>query len=96
MKHISRREFSRLAVVGAAAAPLAGALFQASKASADEPAAPTMKPALTEEQQKKLGEEVARRERDRGELRGHTLPYGGEPAFVFHVRVAPRRSRGRS
>ena len=96
MRHISRREFSRLAVVGAAAAPLVGASFQTSKPSPDEPAAPAMKLALTEDQQKKLGEEMARRERDMGELRGHTLPYGGEPAFVFRVRAAPRRSRGRS
>lgn len=96
MKRISRREFSILAVVGAAAAPLAGVSLQTPKPSADEPAVPAMKPALTEEQQKKLAEEVARRERDTAEMRGHTLPYGAEPAFVFRVRVAPRRPVGRS
>lgn len=91
MKRMSRREFGRLAAVGAVGVPLArmGAHELAPAQSSSPQTAP--KPTLTAEQEKKLQEEVAKRAEDLGPLRDHTLPYSLEPAFLFRARSAPRR-----
>ena len=92
MKRISRREFNLLAVAGAAvAAPLGTAGASPSRAG-QEPTPdekPKKKPALTTEQEKKVEEEVAKREEQLGAIRNRTLPYGLEPAFVFQVKAIP-------
>jgi hypothetical protein len=92
MKRISRRDFHRLAVVGAVATPLAGipgAAFAQEQATEAKLGA---KPVLTPEQTKKVQEAVAKRDEQLAGMRGHTLPYGLEPAFIFRARAATRRA----
>jgi hypothetical protein len=97
MNPITRREFHLLAAAGAiagaaATAPMAQAspLFpEASQTQTTAPKPPT-KLLLTAEQEKKVQEAIAEREQDIAVLRNRTLPYGLEPAFVFHVRSAGR------
>ena len=91
MKQISRREFHRLAAMGAVSGALAHASPQASQAQTATPKPPT-KVLLTAEQEKKVGEEVADRDQNMVGLRSRTLPYSLEPAFVFHARAVQRRS----
>jgi hypothetical protein len=92
MKRISRREFSRLAIAGAAAAPLAGATLQEPEAQTVLAKPAATKPALTADEEKRVEEAVAEREKGMAEMRAHTLPYGLEPAFLFRVRTPARRA----
>ena len=93
MKRISRREFNLLAVAGAAVvAPLSTTYALASRVGQEPSAAdakPKARPALTAEQAKKVEEEIGKREEQMASIRGRTLPYGLEPAFVFHVQATP-------
>ena len=95
MKRISRREFSRLAIAGAAAAPLAGATLQKPEGQTLMAKPTAMKPSLTPDEEKKVEEAVAEREKGMAEMRAHTLPYGLEPAFLFRVRTPARRAAAR-
>ena len=102
MSRISRREFHRLAAVGAIAGVAAATpLAQASAHSPEAPPSQTATPKpptkllLTSEQEKKVQEKIAEREQDIATLRNRTLPYNLEPAFVFHVRSAARRPPGK-
>jgi hypothetical protein len=98
MKQITRRDFHRLAAVSALAGAAAGTpLAQASarfpvapQSQTAEPKPPT-KLLLTGDQEKKVQEAIAEREKDIAILRNRALPYSLEPAFVFHVRSAARR-----
>ncbi|MGH9713373.1 MAG: twin-arginine translocation signal domain-containing protein [Candidatus Acidiferrales bacterium] len=102
MKRISRREFHRLAAVGAiagaaASTPLAqGSLIHSQPpqlAQAQTTASkPPVKLLLTADQEKKVQDAIAEREKDVATMRSRTLPYSLEPAFVFHVCAAARRS----
>jgi hypothetical protein len=94
MKQISRREFHRLAAVGVVTGALAHASLEAPQTQTAEPKPPA-KILLTPEQEKKVAEQVAERDKIVARLRSHNLPYNLEPAFVFHVRSAPRRSPGK-
>jgi hypothetical protein len=92
MKGISRREFHRLAVVGAAAAPIAripGVVFAQEQS---KEAKLGVKQVLTSEQTQKVQEAVAKRDEQLARMRDHTLPYGLEPAFVFRARATTRRA----
>jgi hypothetical protein len=98
MKGITRREFHRLATAGAiasaaATAPLAQTSHQLAEAPQTQTATPKppTKLLLTADQEKKVQEAIAEREKDIAVLRSRTLPYGLEPAFVFHVRTAVHR-----
>jgi len=91
MKQISRREFHRLAAVGAISGALAHASPQVSQTQTATPKPPT-KVLLTAEQEKKVGEEIADRDKNMAGLRSRALPYSLEPAFVFHARAVQRRS----
>jgi hypothetical protein len=95
LKRITRREFHLLAAAGAIAAPLA-----ASGLPGQQPQSTTEKPPvqalLTSEEQKKVNEEVAKREEEMSILHRHTLPYGLEPAFVFRARVPRRRASAKA
>lgn len=100
MKRISRREFHRLAAAGAiagaaAATPLAQASLHNSQApqppqAQTATATPPVKLLLTAEQEKKVQDAIVEREKDVAIMRGRTLPYSLEPAFIFHVRAAAR------
>ena len=102
MKQISRREFHRLAAVGAIAGAAASTpLAQASLNNSPSPqpaqartatATPPVKLLLTADQEKKVQDAIVEREKDVATMRSRTLPYSLEPAFVFHVRAASRRS----
>ena len=48
---------------------------------------------LTAKQEEALKQAIERRDRQLAALRNRTLPYDAEPAFVFQVRMAPRRKR---
>lgn len=87
MKRISRREFHRLAAIGA----VSGALAHASPQPQSTAPKPPTKVLLTAEQEKKVGEKVAERDQDMAGLRSRNLPYALEPAFVFRARVPQRR-----
>jgi hypothetical protein len=98
MKGITRREFHRLAAVGAiagaaATTPLAQGSIHSMDAPQTQAAAPKppTKLLLTADQEKKVQEAIAEREKDIVVLRNRTLPYDLEPAFVFHVRAAAHR-----
>ena len=96
MKRITRREFHRIAAIGAisgavAAAPLAHASLQSPQSQAAAPKPPT-KLLLTADQEKKVQEAITEQEQDIAILRNRALPYSLEPAFVFHVRSAARRA----
>ncbi|MGB0035614.1 MAG: hypothetical protein WBP79_09085 [Candidatus Acidiferrales bacterium] len=92
MKRIGRREFNRLAVAGAAIAPLAGLpTFQAALPQSES--RPSPKWALTPEQAEKVKEAWGKRNEQLKGLRDHTLQYGLEPAFIFRVRSVPRRGQ---
>jgi hypothetical protein len=97
MKPITRREFHRLAAAGAiagasATAPLMRASAHSPEAPQSQVAAPKppTKLLLTADQEKKVQEAIAEREKDIAILRNRALPYNLEPAFVFHVRSAAR------
>jgi len=100
MKRISRREFHHLAAVGAisgaaaAAMPLVEAAATPPQAQSAAPKPPT-KILLTPEQEKKVQEAIGKRDEDVTAIRGRTLPYTLEPAFVFQVRGAAGRRAGR-
>jgi hypothetical protein len=81
---ISRREFHRLAAIGAAVAPLAGV-------AEAQPPDTSSKSGENREQEAKLKEVEERRNKTLEPLRSHTLAYGLEPAFTFHPRVPVRR-----
>jgi len=94
-KRITRREFNLLAAAGAIAAPLIAATLDAQQPqSATEK--PPIKPLLTSDEEKKVNEEVAKREEEMAGLHRHTLPYGLEPAFLFRARVPRRRASAKS
>lgn len=95
MKQISRREFSRLAVVGAAMSPLAARLPAHQAAQGQSESKTPLKPVLTPEQAERVKEAWGKRDEQLKGLRGHTLPYGLEPAFIFRVRSAPRRGKAK-
>jgi hypothetical protein len=97
MKPITRREFHRLAAASAIAGARATTPFV--RAPAHSPEAPQSQVAapkpptkllLTADQEKKVQEAIAEREKDIAILRSRALPYNLEPAFVFHVRSAAR------
>ena len=90
MKRISRREFHRLAAVGAISGALPHASPQSAQTQTTAPKPPT-KVLLTAEQEKKVGEEIADRDKNLAGLRSRALPYALEPAFVFHARTPQRR-----
>ena len=48
---------------------------------------------LTAKQEEALKQAIKRRDRQLAPIRNRTLPYDAEPAFVFQVRMAPRRKR---
>jgi hypothetical protein len=83
-KQISRREFHRIAAVGAVMAPLAGL----SQEKTEKPAVQIAERAAGE----KVQEAMAKQESEMKALRSHTLPYGLEPAFTFQARPRPRRA----
>jgi hypothetical protein len=92
MKRISRREFHRLAAIGAVSGALAHASPQPQAPQTQSaPPKPPTKVLLTAEQEKKVGEKVAERDQDMAGLRSRNLPYTLEPAFVFRARVPQRR-----
>jgi hypothetical protein len=92
MKRISRREFHRLAAIGAISGALAHASPQPQAPQTQTAASkPPTKILLTAEQEKKVAEKVAERDQDMAGLRSHSLPYTLEPAFVFRARVPQRR-----
>jgi len=98
MKGITRREFHRLAAAGAfagaaATAPLAQTSLPPGQALPTQTATPKppTKLLLTAEQEKKVQEAIAEREKDIAALRSRTLPLDLEPAFVFRVRAAAHR-----
>lgn len=90
-KRMTRREFHLLAAASAIAAPLAGAKLELQQ---PQPAIekPPVKTLLTEDVEKKVNEEVAKREEEMARVHQHTLPYGLEPAFLFRARVPKRRA----
>jgi len=90
MKRISRREFHRLAAVGAVSGTLARASLAAAQTQTAAPK-PPVKVLLTAEQEKKVSEEIAERDKELAGLRSRTLPYSLEPAFVFRARIPQRR-----
>jgi hypothetical protein len=92
MKRISRREFHRLAAIGAVSGALAHSspLPQSPQTQTVAPKPPT-KILLTAEQEKKVGEKVVERDQDMAGLRSRSLPYILEPAFVFRARMPQRR-----
>jgi hypothetical protein len=98
MNGITRREFHRLAAAGAIAGAAATTpLAQTSHPLAEAPQTQTATPKpptkllLTADQEKKVQEAIAEREKDIAALRSRTLPYNLEPAFVFRVRPAAHR-----
>ena len=90
MKQISRREFHRLAAVGAVTGALAHASLAAPQTQTAAPKPPA-KILLTPEQEKKVEEELADRDKNIAKLRSRNLPYSLEPAFVFRARIPQRR-----
>jgi len=94
MKRISRREFHRLAAIGAISGALAHASLEAPQTQTAEPK-PPVKILLTPEQEKKVAVEVADRDNKIAKLRSRNLPYDLEPAFVFRARSASHRSSGK-
>jgi hypothetical protein len=88
MTRISRREFNRLAALGAAVSPLAGISAAREPQSQSSDAKPASKRILSSEQEGKVREAVAKRDEQLAGMRSRTLPYGLEPAFVFSVRTA--------
>lgn len=91
MKQISRRDFHRLAAAGAVSGALAHAAPRAPQTQTTTPKPPT-KVLLTAEQEKKVGEEIADRDKNMAGVRSRSLPYSLEPAFVFRARIPQRRS----
>jgi hypothetical protein len=91
MKRISRREFHRLAAVGAISGAVAHASLQAPQTQTAAPK-PPVKLLLTPEQEKKLEKELVERDQKIARLRSRALPYNLGPAFVFHARIPQRRS----
>jgi hypothetical protein len=100
MKRMSRRQFGKLAALGAVGVPFASGIRTDSRPdiAGDEnslklqgKAGPN--PPLTPQQSEKLAEAVAKRDQQLAGVRSHTLPYGLEPAFVFRVRTPDSRSR---
>lgn len=103
---INRREFAKLAGGVALAVPLAPAMAwtqepakkpetqppqQAETPKPEPPARSGQAPLkLSKEQEEAVKKAIERRDRQLAALRGRTLPYDAEPAFVFSVR---RRSR---
>jgi len=100
MKRITRRQFAALA--GSAALAPVAAKLGATPAAADaapeagaeldlqqgqQPEAVERKPPLTDEQAERVAQSVARRDRQLAGLRGRTLDYALEPAFVFRVKT---------
>jgi hypothetical protein len=88
MTRISRREFTRLAALGAAVSPLAGISAAREPQSQSPETNPAPKQVLSAEQEGKVREAVAKRDEQLAGMRARTLPYGLEPAFVFSVRTA--------
>jgi len=88
MTRISRREFNRLAALGAAVSPLAGVSAARELQSQSPETKPASKHVLSTEQEGKVREAVAKRDEQLAGMRSRTLPYGLEPAFVFSVRTA--------
>ena len=92
MKRITRREFHRLAAIGAVSGALAHASPQPQSAQPQSAAPkPPTKVLLTAEQEKKVADKIAERDQDMAGLRSRSLPYALEPAFVFRARVPQRR-----
>jgi hypothetical protein len=94
MKRISRRDFHRLAAAGAVSGALAHPSPQAPQTQTAA-TKPPVKLLLTPEQEKKVAEELAKRDEKIARLHTRALPYNLEPAFVFHARIPQRRSPGR-
>jgi predicted 2-oxoglutarate/Fe(II)-dependent dioxygenase YbiX len=88
MTRISRREFNRLAALGAAVSPLTGISAAPEPQEQAPEARPNRRIPVTAGQSKKVNEEIAKREEQLAGMRARTLPYGLEPAFVFSVRTA--------
>ena len=104
MKRINRREFAKLAGSAALVVPLAPLAANARgeqepPKKPQQPEAPKAEPPtqsgqaplkLSTEQEEAVKKAVERRERQLAAIRGRTLPYEAEPAFVFRVRQRPR------
>ena len=102
MKRINRREFAKLAGSAALVVPLVPLVpnargeqeppkkpdTPAMPAPAQQPETPRFK--LSKEQEEAVKKAVERRERQLAAIRGRTLAYDAEPAFVFQVRRRPR------
>ena len=91
MKRISRRQFTKLAGGAAVAIPAAAALIATDASpqaqqpqNAPPPPEPRVK--LTPEQEPRVQQSIARRDRQLNSFRDRVLPYDLEPAFVFSVR----------
>ncbi len=103
MKRMSRREFTKLAGGAAVVTPLAPALAWTQEKKTEPPkpieaqspaeAKPEPKLKLTAKQEEDLKQALERRDRQLSGLRGRTLPYDLEPAFVFQPRTRPRAAR---
>ncbi len=99
MRRINRREFAKVAGAAMVGPVVAGAMVatrdiaKGGDTQAQQAAnAPAAKPKLTSEQEEKVKQALERRERQLTGLRGRTLKYDAEPAFVFRVKT---RSRSR-
>lgn len=101
---LSRRDFGRITIAGAAALPLAGlssieaaretatAAHIQAQATAGDPPKPDLKPhaALTPDQAAKLDESLTKLAGQLAQMRKHPLPYIAEPAFTFHAELPHR------
>ena len=107
MKRVNRREFAKIVGGAALAVPLAHTAAwtqEAPKKAEPAPPGEAAKPEpptksgqaplkLSAKQEEALKQAIERRDRQLAALRDRTLPYDAEPAFVFQVRMAPRRKR---
>jgi hypothetical protein len=98
MRRMNRRQFAKVAGATVALGSAAGELWARERDAGlkpgatqtpQQPAGPSAaaKPKLTPEQEEKVKQAVERRERQLAGLRGRTLAYSAEPAFVFRAKM---------
>lgn len=90
MTRIHRREFAKRVAAVAVITPLTWTSHRASVQTPEAPKTEQPKLKLTAKQDEDVKKAIAHRNEQIASMRGRTLPYDLEPAFVFSAWMRPR------